>query len=273
MGEHESFTTDAVILKMVDRGESDRLVTLLSADRGLIPVLCRGVRTLKSRRFAAIQLFSYAEMTLREHQGMLSLSEATLKENFFELRERLPAFAAASYFADLLLTVCVEGEGDSDILRLFLNALYLLAKRPAYPVGQVKTAFEIRLAADMGIQPDLLHCADCGKAAKEGFLDLSAGLLLCDDCAFANQKADPKAPEGASPAAFAGDGEAPHVLVPLGQEAVRLWQYVTAAPAQKLFSFAAPPSVWAEAGRASEKYLTYALGKIPGTLTFYYDMI
>lgn len=249
-------TTEAVILKEMDYGDADKLITVLTPTRGQLTVLCRGVRHLKSRRFAAVQLFTYADMTLEEKNGRLTLAEAELKENFFELRGRLEAFAAASYFADLILSFTVEEEGEPEVMRLFLNALYLMAKRPEKPLSRIKTVFEIRLAALAGLMPDLSGCTVCGKRGENGWLDVAGGVFLCEHCAFGEE---------------VPDGEE-RVLMPMDAAAVQLFSFVASAEGKRIFSFALPAVSEELAGRAAEKYITYALGKIPETLTFYHTV-
>ena len=49
-------STQGIVIREVMLGESDKLLTVLTSDLGRISVRCRGVRSLKSHRFAAAQL-------------------------------------------------------------------------------------------------------------------------------------------------------------------------------------------------------------------------
>ena len=155
-------TTKGIVIREVMMGEADKLLTVLTPELGKITVRCRGVRTLKSHRFAAAQLYIYSDMILTEKDGLYSLSEADPIESFFDIRLRLEAIACSNYFADLVNTVTVEGEGDAEIMRLFLNSLYALAYRHELSIPLVKAVFEARLAALLGFMPDMTAC--CNKA-------------------------------------------------------------------------------------------------------------
>ena len=53
MGKKEELTVDGLVIKEVDTGESDRIITLLTAERGKISAICKGARSLKSQRMSA----------------------------------------------------------------------------------------------------------------------------------------------------------------------------------------------------------------------------
>ena len=52
-------TTKGLVIREQTTGENDRLVTLLTADHGLVRAFVRGGKQLKNRRAAATSLFCY----------------------------------------------------------------------------------------------------------------------------------------------------------------------------------------------------------------------
>ena len=83
------FTTDAVVLRQADYKESDRILTVLTPERGIITVGAKGVRNIKSKNSAAVQLFSYSELEILQTGSRYTLRTATLKNGFFGLRADL----------------------------------------------------------------------------------------------------------------------------------------------------------------------------------------
>ena len=248
----KELTTKGIVIREVMMGESDKLLTVLTPDLGRITVRCRGVRTLKSHRFAAAQLYIYSDMILTEKDGLYSLSEADPIESFFDIRLRLEAIACSNYFADLVNTVTVEGEGDAEIMRLFLNSLYALAYRHELSVRLVKAVFEARLAALLGFMPDMTACASCG-AEDAAFVDVSGGEVLCRDCALS------------SSGSFDG-GE--RILLPVNGAVLSLFWYVATCEAKRIFAFTTEDEVLDLFSRLTERYLLYYIDKKPDTLTF-----
>ncbi len=254
--------TKAVVIREVTVGEADKLLTLLTPELGRITARCRGVRSLKSRRFAAAQLYMYSDMILSEKDGLYTLEEADTIESFFGIRESLASIACANYFSELLNHVTVEGEGDADMMRLFLNCLYALANKKEIAVTKVKAVFEARLVALLGIQPDLSACATCGKPFEKGWLDVSDGVLLCADCLLdgGNQHED-------------GFAEGERLLLPMSGEVVRLITYLAECDLKRLFAFSASDGLLEELARTVERYLGYHIGKKLDTLVFYHSII
>lgn len=248
----KEITTKGIVIREVMMGEADKLLTVLTPELGKITVRCRGVRTLKSHRFAAAQLYIYSDMVLSEKDGMYSLSEAEPIESFFDIRLRLEAIACCEYFADLVNTVTVEGEGDVEVMRLFLNSLYALAYRHELSVRLVKAVFEARLSVLLGFMPDLTACASCGKE-EAAFVDVSGGEVLCRDCALSSN------------GSFDG-GE--RLLLPVNASVVSLFSYVASCEAKRIFAFNAEDEVLDMFSRLTERYLLYYIDKKPDTLTF-----
>ena len=248
--------TKAVVIREVTVGEADKLLTLLTPELGRITARCRGVRTLKSRRFAAAQQFIYSDMVLSEKDGLYALEEADAIESFFGIRTRLEAIACAEYFAELVNTVTVEGEGDADIMSLFLNGLYMLTREDA-EVLRTKAVFEARLVMLMGIMPDLSACSECGKPSPKAWLDAAGGVILCDECAL-NQNS-------------LGEGE--KTLLPLDKGVAELFSYVAFCEGKRIFAFAAEKALLEEFSRVTERYLHYQLGKKFETLSFLHSVL
>ncbi len=174
--------TAGVVLRAVDYKESDRILTVLTAQSGLMTVKSRGCRRKNSPLTAASEPFSYSQMTLYSHQDRFTLREASGLQQFWGLREDVVKLALASYFADVAQTVAVEGEPNQELLSLLLNCLYALDKLHK-PLELVKAAFELRAMVAAGYAPLLDACAVCGVPdPEEPHLHLQAGVLHCAKC-------------------------------------------------------------------------------------------
>ena len=53
-----------LVVRTVDLSGSDKLLTILTAERGLVTAVSNGSRSLKSRYLSASQLFCYASFVL-----------------------------------------------------------------------------------------------------------------------------------------------------------------------------------------------------------------
>ena len=121
-------TTRGLVLRTTEYKETDRILTVLSADHGLLTMKARGVRSNRSKLKGACQLLTYAEFTVGEAHGFSSITEATAIEMFPELRTDIVLLSLASYFAQLAEVLSQEDAASPALLPLILNALYALAK-------------------------------------------------------------------------------------------------------------------------------------------------
>ena len=144
--------TGGVVLRVTDTKETDRILTVLTADRGKIPLIARGARRKNSRLAAACQLPAYSELTIYKRGGWYMLDEASPLELFDALGRDIELLALASWFCELTEAVCAEETPAPEVLSLLLNALYALCYTDR-PPRLVKAAFQFRLMALAGFEP------------------------------------------------------------------------------------------------------------------------
>ena len=85
--------TDGIVIRENNTGEQDRLVTLLTRDKGIITAFVNGGRNPKNKNVAATGLLCYSDFSIEKtRRDVYIIKEATAKEVFFSLREdiRLP---------------------------------------------------------------------------------------------------------------------------------------------------------------------------------------
>ena len=175
--------TDGVVIREKGTGESDRFVTLLTRDYGVLHAFARGAKSLKSEKQSGTQLFAYADFTISRGKDAFVVTEARPREVFYKLREDVERLSLAQYFCELTGLLAPEETPAEEYLSLLLNALYLLTsgKRPQ---PFLKAVLELRLMSISGYMPDLVGCAQCGAYMDEQmFFDRREGCLLCADCA------------------------------------------------------------------------------------------
>ena len=174
--------TKGLIIREQTIGESDRLVTLLSDEFGLIKAFVRRAKSIKSQNLSATSLFAYGEFTIYRGRDAYVIDSASPIEVFFELRSDIERLALAQYFAQLTYFLGSEEQPSHEMLRLILNALHLLCKGKKN-TKLIKAAVELRMLCLGGYMPDLLACYRCGEYESDPmFFDISEGCLYCKDC-------------------------------------------------------------------------------------------
>ncbi len=260
-------TADGLVIKECAVGESDKLITVLTADKGKLLISAKGVRSMKSKNMALCRIFTYANFEYYERAGRYWLASGEISDSFFGLNSDIEALSLASYVVDVANELSGEGAADETLLRVTLNTLYAIENK-LRPLEQIKGAFEFFAAAHAGFLPDVSACDKCGSTDAEAFyLDVMNGALLCCECVKSKE--------------FALTGEIPeydrfatkNVLFPLTNEVVMAIRYVICANPKRLFSFTLRSEDDIHTfSRAGEVYLQNHLERGFDTLDFYREI-
>lgn len=156
---NQPIVTAGLVLRETVTRETDKILTVLTPDRGKISLIARGARRKNSRLAAACQLLAYSELTIYEKGQWFMLDEAETLELFTGLRTDFVALSLASYLADLT-DATAQGEDTSQLLRLLLNALYALSVLHK-PPQLVKPAFELQAHGSCRASSLWLTAAPC----------------------------------------------------------------------------------------------------------------
>ncbi len=178
-----------IVIREAPKGETSKLLTVLTSSLGVITINAKGVRKLSSPYLKSAQLFAFSDMLLYEKNGYFTLSEAALITDFYALSKDIKVYSLACYFAEVSASFAIPGEESANILRLLLNSLYALEKNIA-PIEIVKSAFELRICSECGFFPDISNCLDCESnlSDKEFMFHIGDGVAFCKNCAHTNNE-------------------------------------------------------------------------------------
>ena len=80
------FKTEGLVLRETEYRDSDKLLTVLTKDRGRLTLRARGVRSRSSRLKSGCQLLAYSEFTVFEGRTSQIVEEAVPIALFLPLR-------------------------------------------------------------------------------------------------------------------------------------------------------------------------------------------
>ena len=176
--------SQAIILRHVDYGEADRIVTVLTPDHGRLKGFARGARNSRKRFGPALEPFAEVMLHWVPRSGgeLVGVREAELVSLRLGLRRDLETLALAGYGCELTEALYDEAVGFAEafgLLRAYLDHLDAVGASLA-----AKLLLELRLLALAGIVPHLQHCAECHGAIPDGPVGFNAarGGSLCPAC-------------------------------------------------------------------------------------------
>lgn len=155
--QERTFRTPAIILKRRDFGEADRLLTLITPDRGKLDTIAKGARKATSSKTGHVELFTRADMLISRGRDLDLVVQSEMTEPYLALREDLRRSAYASYSAELLDKFTAPGDED-------LGRAYTLLEKTLHhlcvedDLRLVTRYYEIHLLDVLGFRPELHEC-------------------------------------------------------------------------------------------------------------------
>ena len=178
------FTIHGIVIRYADYRESDRILTILTRELGLVSAKARGCRKPKSALLQAGELFMYGEFVLFKNGDKYTVDSCSLEECFYPLREDIARFGAGAYMLSIVNESAAGEERADGLLSLLLYALTYIAYTENDP-ADMAICFAARALALLGYMPSLTRCARCGADVRgQGRIRFCGdeGGALCQTC-------------------------------------------------------------------------------------------
>lgn len=265
-------TVNGLVTRSYPSGDHDRVIHLITEDRGRLSVMVKGGNSKRGSHSAACtQLFTYGNYELYSGDGDLYWYRGgSVLNSFYNLTAELSRMALATYLCDVASELTAKdmvGEETSALLRMLLNSLYSLNKG-AHSPSIVKGVFELRAAAGMGYQPNLVGCSDCGQGyPEEAYFDILNGCFICGECQTRRNR------RAGFDHSLEELGER-SVICPISSSVLAAMRYALTAPDAKIFSFSlSDPEEERSFAHAAESFLLHNLERDFETLAFYRSVV
>jgi len=185
-----SASFDAVILRAKEVPSGARVVTLLSADEGLVEAFVFGGGKSKLRSLASPWYYGKAWIYRDTAKDFVKLTDFDAVREYPGIRADLASIAAASFASEFMTATSALGGDWADALSLcsdFLAALDEASGRgEPDATGRAIALFAMRALELMGLAPDRGECSSCaGALARDTLHSYSrrTGGFLCARCA------------------------------------------------------------------------------------------
>jgi DNA repair protein RecO (recombination protein O) len=175
------YKTEAIVLRSMDLGEADRVLTVLTPRLGKLRVIAKGIRRPRSRLGGGLEPFSDVHLVLAVGRTFDVVTQTALEDPHLGLRDDLHSTAAAWYLVELTDRFC-EGSAESHAaFELLAQGLAALDASPTEVSREVVARwFELHLLDAMGFRPELVRCLDCGATIEpegNGYSPVAGGVL------------------------------------------------------------------------------------------------
>ncbi len=183
-----SFSTPAIVLRRIDCGDHDFIITLFTLSKGKISVIAKSAKKSIKRFSGTLELFSILDVvySIGRRKGLPVLQEAVLKHPFFNIRTSTLKTAYASYWAELINEWMEIGQRQAQLYQLFQ---YVLKELDLCRISEAALSilFQMKFITIAGFAPNLRRCSICRiemekiKETRIGF-NLAKGGIICGGC-------------------------------------------------------------------------------------------
>lgn len=244
-----SMSTDGLVIRVNNVGEYDRIVSVLTADYGIIRAFVHGARSLKNKHATTTSLLSYSHFTFSKKRDTYTITDSAVNKVFFNLRGDIVKLSLAQYFCEIAENLAPVEDEAGEYLRIMLNSLHFLSESGRDPV-MLKAICELRMLAISGYTPDIVACHNCAVFENETmYFDVINGELYCPDCK----------PAGLN-------------LLPIGKGVLAAMRHIVYSDFSKLYSFSLPAESLENLSRVTESFLLSQIEHRFTTLEFYKNL-
>jgi DNA repair protein RecO (recombination protein O) len=171
--------SDAVVLRSMPYGETSRIVSLFTRERGRLSVMAKGARVPGSRFGAALQPMSYCQCVFyhKPGRGIQTLSDASLIEPLHRVHRDMDRLSIALRMVELVSALTHEEEANPFLFNLLVQVLHYLDGAPPYPQNLLPY-FQLRMARALGFGPRVERLSVEAVGDHGGFVSLATGSIV-----------------------------------------------------------------------------------------------
>lgn len=160
------------VIRAVDYGETSKILTAFTKDRGIISIMARGVKSPKSKKFNLVSVFSESNFELTKKEDLYFLRDGEIIETNMKIRASIDKIYVAQLFFDIIERTSFNSE-EENIYELLKKSLYYLQVNE----NSIRLAnmFLIKYISMIGFRPYLRANMD---KSNEYYFSLSQGRLL-----------------------------------------------------------------------------------------------
>jgi len=148
------YVTKGIVLSRTNFGEADRIITFLTPTRGKVRAMAKGVRKLKSKLAAGVELFSVSDLTIMVGKGEIHTLMSARLDRHYEQIVKDTERTNLAYELINLTEKATEDDSDSGYFDL-LNQIFIALNDQNISPAVIRIWYQLHLLDLAGHTPDL----------------------------------------------------------------------------------------------------------------------
>ena len=172
--------TKGIVLSESPYSETSKILNILTEDYGLIGVISKGCKNIKSKLRGVSNKMNYCEYTISyKEKGLSTLIEGSSINTFKNIYVNMKMAMYSFYLIDLVNQVLKENN-NKNIFNLLVNSITKI--NDGLSPELISNIVEIRLLDYLGVGIELDNCISCGSSDNLLTIDLTSGGVICKNC-------------------------------------------------------------------------------------------
>ncbi len=171
---------EGIIVSTVDYKESSKIINIFTKDEGIIGVLARGSKRLKSNISASSNVLTYGVFHINtRNNGMGNLLDVDVINNFKYIRSDLLKINYSCFLLELSSQV-YRHDDNNNIYKLLIDSLNKI--NDGYDENVITAIMELKMLDYLGIRPIIDKCVSCDNSNDIVTISSYKGGYLCKNC-------------------------------------------------------------------------------------------
>ena len=170
---------EGIVINTKNYGDTSKIIDILTKEYGIIGVMAKGCKSLKSNLRSVTDKLTYANFTIYYKKEKLSiLSEASVINNFSNIKKDIEKISYSSFLIDLTNQVYKQSE-SKELYDLLISSLIKI--NDSFNPLVITNIIELKYLQYLGVMPNLEACSIC---CDKNVITLSSdkGGYLCKKC-------------------------------------------------------------------------------------------
>jgi len=176
----ETIKVKGIVISETNYGESSKVLNVLTKEYGLIGIMSKGCRNLKSKLRSVSTKLTYGYFYINYKENTLStLLEVDIINEFKNIKTNLSRIGYASYLIDFARQVVNENKNEK-VFDILESAL--LKIEAGFDSAIITNIVELKYLSFLGVMPVLDRCSMCGSTYDIVTVNSDSGGYICKNC-------------------------------------------------------------------------------------------
>ncbi len=231
-----TYQTTGIILGRTNFGEADRIIRMLTRDRGKVSAMAKGVRKTTSRAGGHLEPLGEVSLTLATGRNLDIITSARLLWYPHQLTSDYQRLGLALAMTTAIDRLVEPGHAQPALYALLAESLHTVEETAARPLTELW--FKLRLLTSLGYRPELGACLHCSRhdADTNYAFNPQLGGLLCQ-------------------------ADADHQARPISHTGIKLWRLLCDHPYASIAGIGDAQTLAQDTLASCDEFYEFHLGK------------